>query len=198
MRSIRFLVCIAHLNIDMQPSLIDQLPNTTKAELDKKLIESGFSGYRELSQWLTDQGFEICKSSIGKYGKGFKDRLAALKLSHDFAIAYKEALPDDAGARAEVLTELAQDSLFNLLLQLQRRAQDLGDDDDLTGISKLISTTSRAISDVNRSGVTIKKYAAEVKEKQRNKLDELSAQAATRGIDLEFMNYVRSEVLRLL
>ncbi len=182
----------------MQRSKISQLPDNTKAELDKRLIESSFSGYRELAEWLTSQGCEISKSAIHNYGKDFENRLAALKLSHDFAIAYKESLPDDAGARAEVLTELAQDSLFNLLIQLQKRAQDLGDDDDLSSISKLISTTSRAISDVNRSGVTIKKYAAEVKEKQRSKLDELSRQAESRGIDVEFMNYVRSEVLRLL
>jgi hypothetical protein len=179
----------------MQPSLIDQLPNTTKAELDKKLIESGFSGYRELSQWLTDQGFEICKSSIGKYGKGFKDRLAALKLSHDFAIAYKEALPDDLGARGQVLNELAQDSLFNLLLQLQRRAQDLGDGDDLSGISKLLSTTTRAIADVNRSDVAVRKYAADVRAKQEAKFSELQVEGVEQGISPEFMRRIKTEVL---
>jgi hypothetical protein len=34
------------------PSKVSQLPDKTKAELDRKLIESAFSGYRQLEEWL--------------------------------------------------------------------------------------------------------------------------------------------------
>jgi hypothetical protein len=176
---------------------VSQLPDSLKSELDRRIIESNFSGYRDLSDWLDREGYYICKSSLHKYGRDFESRLAALKLSHDFAIAYKESLPDDAGARAEVLTELAQDSLFNLLIQLQKRAQDLDDDDDLSGISKLISTTTRAISDVNRSGVTVKKYSADIKAKQEAKFREMESIAEKGGLDLEFLQRVKTEVLRI-
>jgi hypothetical protein len=166
---------------------VSQLPDSLKSELDRRIIESNFSGYRDLSDWLDREGYYICKSSLHKYGRDFESRLAALKLSHDFAIAYKESLPDDAGARAEVLTELAQDSLFNLLIQLH----------DLSCISKLISTTTRAISDVNRSGVTVKKYSADIKAKQEAKFREMESIAEKGGLDLEFLQRVKTEVLRI-
>lgn len=181
-------------------SAISQLPPEVRQELEQKLIANSFSGYRDLSEWLEKEGYYIGKSSLHKYGKSFEERLATLKLSHDFALAYKQALPDEAGARAEVLTDLAQDTLFNLILQLQNRANQLSDDaedEELTNLSTLLSRVTKAISDVNRSGVTVKRYSAEIRSKQEAKFKELEIDAQKGGIDLEFLQRVKTEVLRI-
>lgn len=184
-----------------QRSQISQLPPEVRSSLDQRLIGSGFSGYRELSEWLNEQGWSLSKSALHRYGKSFEDRLGALKLTHDFAIAYKQALPDDQGARAEVLTDLAQDTLFNLMLQLQQKAQDLEhaeEDGDLMGLSNVLSKVTRAISDVNRSGITVKKYASEVKEKLEAKFQNLEGQTGKGGLDAETLRKVREEIYGLV
>lgn len=185
-----------------QRSSITQLPAEIKAAIDQRLIGSSFSGYRDLSEWLQEQGYILSKSALHRYGKSFEDRLSSLKLSHDFAIAYKQALPDDQGARAEVLTDLAQDTLFNLMLQLQKKAQDLegADEEDggLIDLSNVLSKVTRAISDVNRSGISVKKYASEVKDRLDAKFQALEGQASKGGLDAETLRKVREEIYGLV
>lgn len=182
-------------------NFVSKLPTELRSELEQRLIANGFSDYRELSDWLAEQGYGICKSSLQKYGKSFEDRLSTLKLSHDFALAYKQALPDEAGARSELLTDLAQDTLFNLMLQLQNKANLLDDnaeDDELTSLSTILSKVTRAIGDINRSSVTVKRYAAEIRVKQEAKFNELQSDGVKRGIDAEFMQRLKTEVLGLV
>jgi Protein of unknown function (DUF3486) len=181
-------------------SVISQLPPDERQRLEQVLIANGFSNYRGIAEEMTDRGYPVGKSALQRYGKTFEERLATLKLSHDFAIAYKQALPDEAGARAEVLTDLAQDTLFNLVLQLQNRANQLSDeaeDEELTNLSTLLSRVTKAIADVNRSGVTVKRYANEIRAKQEAKFKELEIDAEKGGIDLEFLQRVKTEVLRI-
>jgi hypothetical protein len=180
---------------------ISRLPLEIRSQLEQKLIANGFSDYRQLSDWLAEQGYSICKSSLHKYGKSFEDRLATLKLSHDFALAYQQALPDETGARSEMLTDLAQDTLFNLMLQLQNRSNQLDDyaeDDELTSLSTLLSKVTRAIGDINRSSVTVKRYAAEIRSKQEARFAQLESEGAKSGISVEFMQRLRTEVLGIV
>jgi hypothetical protein len=182
-------------------SSISKLPPEIRSQLEQRLIANGFSDYRDLSEWLAQQGYAICKSSLHKYGKSFEDRLSTLKLSHDFAMAYKQALPDDAGARSEVLTDLAQDTLFNMILQLNNKANlldDDADDSELTSLSTILSKVTRAIGDINRSSVTVKRYAAEIKAKQTAKFNELESEGSKSGINAEFMHRLKTEVLGLV
>jgi Protein of unknown function (DUF3486) len=173
-----------------QVRAIDLLPIPVKSQLDERLIQSGFGGYIGLSEWLKEQGFEISKSSIGEYGKDFKDRLAALKLSREMAIAYRQALPDDQGAQAEMLGELAQDVLFNFLLKVQDFTKNSGSEEEseeLKKLSSMIATTTRAVADVSRSGIAVKKYASEVKCK-------VVALEGKPGMDATTLEAVRREI----
>lgn len=185
-----------------QRSTITQLPAEVKAAIDQRLIGSSFSGYRDLSEWLQEQGYILSKSALHRYGKSFEERLSTLKLSHDFAIAYKQALPDDQGARAEVLTDLAQDTLFNLMLQLQKKAQELEDiddeDSDLMGLSNVLSKVTRAISDVNRSGISVKKYAQETKAKAEAVAAQVSAAASQGGLSQSTIAMIESQILGIV
>lgn len=47
-------------------SSIDKLPSNIKAQLDERLTNIG-NTYRELSDWLKSEGFEISKSAVGRY-----------------------------------------------------------------------------------------------------------------------------------
>lgn len=52
----------------LRSSVITQLPYTVRTELDRRLIENGFSRYLELVAWLKAQGFDISKGALNRYG----------------------------------------------------------------------------------------------------------------------------------
>ena len=47
-------------------SKISQLPDNIREELDGMLLDTSNS-YQDISDWLVEQGFEISKSSVGRY-----------------------------------------------------------------------------------------------------------------------------------
>lgn len=47
-------------------SSIDRMPAGIRAQLDAKLLDTSNS-YAELAAWLTEQGYEISKSAVGRY-----------------------------------------------------------------------------------------------------------------------------------
>jgi hypothetical protein len=151
-----------------QVRVIDLLPADVKSELDNRLIRSGFGGYVGLSEWLKEQGWEISKSTLGDYGKEFKDRLATLKLSREMAIAYRENLPEDQGAQAEMLTAIAQDVMFNYILKVKSFADSSASDEEIEemkGMTSVVSSVVRSIAQLNRSDMAIKKQMLEIKGK---------------------------------
>jgi Protein of unknown function (DUF3486) len=151
-----------------QVRAIDLLPAAIKSELDDRLIQSGFGGYVGLSEWLKEQGWEISKSSLGEYGKDFKDRLAALKLSREMAIAYQKNLPDDQGAQAEMLTTLAQDAMFGCLIKIQDLATSPASEEEIEemkSVTNMLGNAVRSIAQLNRSDMAIKKQMLEIKGK---------------------------------
>ena len=75
-------------------SKITKLPEHVKRELDKRLISGSFSDYRKLSAWLQEQGYEISRSAINRYGQAFEERLAAIKIASEQARAVSEAVGD--------------------------------------------------------------------------------------------------------
>jgi hypothetical protein len=193
-------------------TLISQLPTELQSELHQLFIQNKLD-CRELSAWLDGKGFYVCKSSVNDYKRDFDARLDILRLSHDFASAYRDQMGEDDGVKASVATEIAQDVLLNLMLRLHKQSQGLeeledmaeGDEEGqkrldhrLDKVSGLISKTTRALADVTRSDIALKKYSAEVREKVSAKFDGIADEAKKRGIDQAFVDYVRGDVLRLL
>lgn len=135
------------------------LPDALRAELDQRLVASGFAGYVALSEWLTAQGYEIGKSSIHRYGSALERRLAAIRASTEAARQIAAAAPDDADDRSAAVISLVQTGLFEALLQVQEAGSA---EDDPAEQLKLLSGAARSIAELSRASVNVKKYAAEV------------------------------------
>lgn len=135
-------------------SKVEMLPEDVRTELEQRLIASSFSGYDALAEWLQQQGFEIHKASIHRFGQKFEDRVRALKAATDQARAIVEASPDDDGAMNEALMRLAQQKAFDLLMDLEI-------DPETIEFPKMV----RAIADLGRSSVVQKRFAAETAER---------------------------------
>lgn len=170
-----------------------QLPPEVRAELDRKLIGSGFGGYTQLSEWLKESGHSICRSSLHEYGVKLEEQMTSMRETHQFALAFKEQIPDDAGAKADMLNSMAQEVLFGLLLCLHRRSKQLMDADpedvsgDMEPLAKLIARVSRAAADINRASIAVKNHAAQTREKVEEKF---SALEKHQGLDAETLNAV--------
>lgn len=165
-------------------SKITQLPEAVRKELEQRLIAHNFANYDGLAEWLGEQGFEIHRSSVYRFGAQFEERVRALKASTDQARAIVEASPDDDGAMNEALMRLTQQMAFDLLMQLQV-------DPESIEFPKLV----RAIADMNRSSVTLKKYQSEVRERVATAAKNLGDVAKRRGMSKEAVDEIRREIL---
>ncbi len=154
----------------------EQLPDDIREELEQKLIASNFSDYRALESWLAEQGFEITKSSLQRWGSKLEERLHGIKVATEQAKAICAASPDDDGAMSDALMRLVQEKLFQLLLNLEV-------DPDSIELPKL----TRAIADICRGTVTLKKYQGEVRSKMKAAAAEVRKLATDAGVSEETM-----------
>jgi len=161
-----------------KPSLVSLLPQDLQSELDKKLISNGFSDYAGLACWLGEKGFVISPSSIHRYGKDFKVKVENIKLLTAQAKAIVENTGDDDNAVGDALSTLAQSKLFDLLLRFDIEAG-LSGEDDKGGVDFL--GLVRAVSQLNRSSVTVKKFREEMREKARQAMDMIKKEIKYKG-----------------
>lgn len=165
-------------------SKVLDLPETTRAELDAKLFEGGFSGYVDLEAWLRKLGFEIGKSSIHRYGSKLEERMAALKRSTDQAKALVAASPDDAGDMSEALMRLMSERLFTLLMEMEV-------DPESADLGKI----AKALAPLMRAQIAQKKFAAEVMEKARSAADAAEKIASKGGLSADSAAEIRRAIL---
>ncbi len=127
-----------------RPSKVMSMPRAVRARLDELLIERGFSGYAELSEWLTSQGHAIGKSALHAYGRGLARRVEMVSLATSQAKALVAAAPDDEGAVADAVLRMVQERIFEVLLA----AEDGVDLKTLAGAARAVAETARASTSV--------------------------------------------------
>lgn len=176
---------------------IELLPEEARKKVNQLLIDSNFAGYDQLADQINlllqdyDLELQISRSAIHRYGKDFQQRCEALRIATEQAKAIVEATPDDAGDMAEALQRLTQERLFSILVELEG---------DVT--PRDLSAIARSVADINRTSVTTKKYAAEVRDKLEAKFKALEAESGSgvskRTIDPETLRIIRQEVYGLV
>lgn len=162
-------------------SKVAQLPAEVKTWLDKALAENNFSDYEALAAELTERGFAISRSALHRYGQGFEERLAALKMASEQARAVVAAAPDEEGAVNEALMRLVQEHLFKLLMTE-------GDQIDLPKVAK-------AVAELGRASVVQKKWQAEVRERAEAAAAKVEKIAKKGGLNADTVAEIRREIL---
>ena len=130
------------------------LPEHIKKELDKKLIDGGFSGYEALSAWLSEKGYEISKSALHRYGIEFEQRLAALKVATEQARAIVDVVGDEEGSMNEALIRLIQQEAFNVLVKLNEEDK-----------NAILPKLGIMVAKLSKASVDQKKWVQELKKK---------------------------------
>lgn len=165
-------------------SKVDELPEAARQELEQRLIKNGFSGYEELSLWLQQQGFEISKSSLHRWGSTFEERCAALRMATQQAKAIVAATPDDEGDMTEALMRLMQERLFSALVDIEVDPKKLN-----------LGSLAKALAPIARASIAQKKYAAEVKERVRAAAEAVDRIVQTGGLSAEGAAQLRAQIL---
>jgi hypothetical protein len=171
----------------MQRSSVELLPEEVRKELEKRLIQGGFAGYVALAEWLREQGYEISKSSVHRYGKKFEERLQALKVATDQAKAIAEASEDDAGELNDAIIRLVQTKMFELLV-------------DLEADDKALPRIGQAVAKLGQAAVRQKKWQAEKEAAVRKRALEdaanaIESAAAEQGLSSDQAEFWRKKVL---
>ena len=167
-------------------SSVDVLPTEIKSWLDQQLVERKFTGYTDLAEALSRQGYHISRSALGRYGKKYKDELKQLRQSIEMAKGFAEVVGDDGAAMNATLTALTQQTLMQIVRE--------GMYDKDIKLPALV----QAISQLNRADVNTRKFQIEQKARKQA-LAEAAAKAEEglkgQGMSRDAIETIKRDIL---
>jgi len=168
-------------------SKITQLPDALRSELERRLITGGFSGYRDLSNWLRDQGYEISRSAINRFGQDFEAKCEAIRVATEQAKAIVATVGDDEGNMNEALIRLIQQLSFDILIKNQ--------DAD---IASLLPKMGIMVAKLSKASVDQKKWMAEARSKAKDTAEEVVKAVQKGGMSEKTAEEIRKKILGIV
>lgn len=168
-----------------------------KKDLDGLLRSNQIRSLAELEAWLKERSHSIVQdsTSTAKIGRKYKDtshNLADLK-----ALTATVGELDDEGRSSQMLVRIGQ----ALLLKLAAIINDsLGQRVDALEVDRLAGTVSkltRAIAELGRVDTLTSKFLAELADSQEEALLKVSEEGEQKGINPEFLDYVKTNILKI-
>ncbi|MPN12927.1 hypothetical protein SDC9_160247 [bioreactor metagenome] len=154
-------------------SKIDQLPEDIKSRIDEMIIDTTIT-YQEISDWINQQGFEISKSSVGRYA--MRTTAAVARLME--AQKQTEALVNVVKRNPDVdYTDAGLMILMDGLVKKLTTAEEEFDNMPLDKAGRLITAISRT-----------KVYKDRVKHDMKKKVE-----LAFEGMEIDLMYAIKSD-----
>ena len=173
-------------------SALAVLPPEIKQEFERRLTENGFQNYTELTEWLNEQGFQISRSAVHRYGQKIERRFAAIKDSTEAARLIADHASDEGDSRSEALMAMLQTELFNAMVEIG----EIGEE-DLPPIARfdLMATAAKNIAALTSASARLKEYQQKVKAKVQATADEVEKAAKQGGLSDEAADIIRKQIL---
>lgn len=168
-------------------SKITLLPDDLRAELERRLLTSGFSNYDAIAQWLREQDVDISRSAIHRFGQDFATKCEAIKLATEQAKTIVTVVGDDEGNMNEALIRLIQQLSFDILIKSQ--------DAD---IASLLPKMGVMVAKLSKAAVDQKKYATEVKGRVNKAADEVVTAVKKGGMSEATAEEIRKKILGIV
>lgn len=172
-------------------SKVLDLPDDVRTELERRLVGSGFGGYDDLAAWMAEQGYAVSRSSLGRYGKSLEQRMGRLRDSARLSEMIVEQMPDAEGAMGQASLALAQSQIMDVLYFL-READDESDPGEQL---KLLRSASLSLAQLARAGVTVKKYADDVRARAQAAAEAVDRLTSSSGLSDEAAAAIRAKIL---
>lgn len=132
---------------------IKRLPTALRAELDLRIAQHDFSGFRDLKSWLRQRGYLITTDKVQRYTDKLEEKLAAVRMATEQARAIVEASGDDDVDMNQALLRLVQQHLFAVLVEIK------GVELNRANLPAL----ARSVGGLARTSIEQRKYADEIK-----------------------------------
>ena len=150
-----------------RPSAFDEMTPEELRAFAREFERRHFKKVDSMVEWLTEQGFDISRSAVGRKGqalrKDFQRNLDMVKSATLGAEIIAETTKDDNGKLADGLIALVQGGLFDVMSNLSAA----NESDDPEERMKLLSNAARASADVGRASIATKKFRREVETEVR-------------------------------
>lgn len=173
-------------------SIIETLPENVRREFERKLAENGFGNYTELTAWLNQQGFEISRSAVHRYGQKVERRFASIKASTEAARLIAEGASDEGDTRSEALMAMVQTELFDALVEIGEM-----DSESLNPLARfdLMSEGAKRIAGLVSASTRLKEYQNKVKAKAQAAADEVAKTVKKGGLSDDTAEQIRKQIL---
>lgn len=173
-------------------SSITALPEPVREALNRELSARNFSGYEALEDWLSEQGFEISKSAIHRYGQKIERRMAAIKASTEAAKFITEAAGDDQDARSEAVIALVQTEMFDSIIAIQ----EAGDEEvDPSERLALMSSAAKNIATLARASIAQKQFKTTVQARATEAAEKVAKLAKKGGMSAATVEEIKRSIL---
>ena len=169
---------------------ISQLPEEIRTELNKQLIQNNFSDYEALSQWLSQKGCQISRSSVAYYGRKFRVEIESLRQNTEQTAALAEVLKDDPNDIGHTLIELVKHKAFQVLLNIDLEQEQEEGKIKFTELARLIASLSK-------SDIELRKYRQSLKEKAEAAIEKVDS-LQKKGLSPEIAAQIRAQILGMV
>lgn len=173
-------------------SSIALLPENVRLALERKLAENGFANYTELTEWLNQQGYQISRSAVHRYGQQVERRFASIKASTEAARLIAESASDEHDTRSEALMAMLQTELFDALILIGEM-----DDRELNALDRfgVMAEGAKKISGLISASTRLKEYQNKVKARAQATADEVEKVVKKGGLSDETAEQIRKQIL---
>jgi len=172
----------------VRSTVITQLPRATRLELEKRLVENGFTDYDGLTNWLNEMGFRISRGALNRYGRKFGRQVELRAAATDQADALAAAAAGDDGSVTEALVGLVQKRLLSFLVETEGPIKH----SDLARLA-------RTIGDLSRTGISHQRWMSEAQDRlaaqQRAAQGQVAELERSGGLSPEVVETMRNLLL---
>jgi len=159
---------------------VHELPEEIRREVDDLLVEPGIT-YEDIAAYLKKKGYDISRSSIGRYGKEYLDTYQQLRIVEDQA----RTLVSEAGDGL-VLEEAGAKLFAKKIVQLL-----MEEDVDIQKIPKLLM----GFAALQRSSVSREKMKADIQKKISRTAEEVTEAVKSKGLSDAAAEEIRKKIL---
>ncbi len=162
-----------------RPRKVDLLPEAVRRELDERLRQSGFSGYKALSEWLAGQGYQISHAAIHDYGKKLKAYGEKMRQAREVASVWIGRLgAEPQGQVGQLVNEILRTLAFDLSLTLGEAELD---PDDIPAAARTLKDLAVMMEKLERAANLNAEREAEIRRQTAEELAEKAEAAAGGG-----------------
>ncbi|MDY7117140.1 DUF3486 family protein [Halomonas sp. SSL-5] len=170
------------------------LPPEIRDALNERLVSTGFQGYEALAAWLNEQGHEISKSSVHRYGKDlqeeFEDAMGSVRRTTEMAKAMADAVEDEEGHLIDATARMVQEHLLRISLEFRKMEM------EPDAAAHHLGKVSKALDSLGRLSITQKKYAQALrKDVAREAADAAEGAMASQGMSREAIDSIKRDIL---